>query len=219
VVPATLATPPDSANYVSSRSGVYIGIDRGTRRDILAPPRLETKTATMNPVIPLTMAVLFVIAPPAFAADICEAVATRDIPAVEAPDSILKKGEKDSAITQYRVSKKTGKAVFCSHGGYCYPADGLRLLNCKVGTKDNYDDPEDIYYSVDVIRSKVPGATLRYDDLDNRLLQMGMCSACASNAATEYLKHPGSRCARIVKSALEGNPVATKALTEGDACQ
>jgi hypothetical protein len=138
---------------------------------------------------------------------------------VEATDSILKKGEKDSAITQYRVSKKTGKAVFCSHGGYCYPADGVRLLNCKVGAKDNFDDPDDIYYRLDVIRSKVSASTLRYDDLDNRLVEIGMCSACASNAATEYLKHPSSRCARTVKLALEGNSVATKALTEGDACQ
>jgi hypothetical protein len=168
---------------------------------------------------PVTIAALFAYATPALAADICEAVAIRDVPAVEAADSIIKKGEKDTAITQYRVSKSTGKAVFCSHGGYCYPADGLRLLNCKVGAKDNYDDPDDTYYSVDVIRSKVPATTLRYDDLDNRLLQMGMCSACASNAANEYLRHPGSRCGRTVKSAIEGNPVATKALTEGDACQ
>lgn len=153
-----------------------------------------------------------------FAADICKAIALRDVPAVEAPDTILKKGDLDTAITQYRVSK-TGRASFCSHGGYCYPAAGLKLLNCKVGAKGDFDDPDDVFYEVDVIRSKVPPALLRYDDLDNKLLSMGMCSACASNAADTYLKRPNSPCGRTVRSALEGSPVATKALTDGNACQ
>lgn len=156
---------------------------------------------------------------PGFAADLCEAVAVRDTPAVEASDSILRRGEKDTAITQYRVSKKTRKAVFCSHGGYCYPADGLKLLNCRIGAKDDHNDPDDTFYSVDVIRSKVPRGALRYDDLDNRLLEIGMCNACASNAADTYLKHPASRCGMTVKAALEGNPVATKALTDGNVCR
>ena len=44
------------------------------------------------------------------------------------------------------------------------------------------DSAYEIIYDVDVIRSKVPAATLRYDDVDNRLLEMSLCSACASNA-------------------------------------
>lgn len=163
--------------------------------------------------------VLSIAASSSRAADICKAVALRDVPAVEAPDSILRKGEFDTAITQYRINKKTKLTSFCSHGGYCYPANGLKLLNCKVGAKDDYDDPDEVLYSVDVIRSKVPAAQLRYDDLDNRLLSMGLCSACASNAADTYIKRPTSACGRTVRAALEGNPGATKALTEGDACQ
>ena len=167
----------------------------------------------------MTAAFLSIVASPAFSADICKAVASHDVPAVEAPDSVLRKGEIDTAITQYRIDKKTKLASFCSHGGYCYPAAGLKLLNCKIGAKDDYDDPDETFYSVDVIRSKVPAAQLRYEDLDNRLLSMGLCSACASIAADTYLKRPASACGRTVRSALEGNPGATKALSDGDACR
>ena len=55
------------------------------------------------------------------AADICTAVALRDVPAIEDSSSMLKKGQFDTAITRYRVNKRTGETSFCSHGGYCYP--------------------------------------------------------------------------------------------------
>lgn len=158
---------------------------------------------------------------PAFAADICEAIALRDVPALENPSSILQRGERDTAITQYRVNKATGMASFCSHGGYCYPThvfvdgrkvEALRLTNCKVGKMDDYDDPDDFFYSVDVLRSKVSPRDLRIDDVDNRLLEMGLCSACAGNAAHYYVDLPRSKCARLVKAALEGNPAALNTL-------
>lgn len=33
----------------------------------------------------------------------------------------LKQGDLDTAVTQYRVNKRTGRTTLCSHGGYCYP--------------------------------------------------------------------------------------------------
>ncbi|MCI4680595.1 hypothetical protein K9U39_18015 [Rhodoblastus acidophilus] len=172
------------------------------------------------------LAVLFATAPimPAFAADICEAIVLRDVPAVEEPSSILRRGEHDTAITQYRVNKKTGMGSFCSHGGYCYPTDvlvdgqkveALRLTNCKVGKKDDFDDPDDVFYRVDVLRSKVSPRELRVDDVDNRLLEMGLCSACAGNAAHYYVEMPNSKCGRLVKATLEGNPAALRTLKDG----
>jgi len=160
----------------------------------------------------LCFCAMFVL--PAKGADICEAIALRDVSAIENPNSILRRGEHDTAITQYRVNKKSGKAVFCSHGGYCYPANALKLTNCKIGARDAYNDPDDVFYSVDVLRSKVSKKLLRYDDLDNWLLAMGLCSACASNAANQYLTKPRSRCAQTVKEALEGNPASLKTLQE-----
>ena len=161
---------------------------------------------------PLTAVLLIVIGGSSQAADICKGVALRDVPAVENPESILHRGEYDTAITQYRVRKRDGFAVVCSHGGYCYPANAIKLTNCVVGAKSDYNDDEATFFPVDVIRSKVPKALLRYDDLDNRLLEMGLCSACAGNAATLYLEKPHSQCAQVVRRALEGDPDAAKAL-------
>jgi hypothetical protein len=169
------------------------------------------------------IAVLLATAPalPAAAADICEAIALRDVPALEDPTSILPAGKRDTAITQYRVNKKTGMASFCSHGGYCYPTqvfvdgqkvEALRLTNCKVGKKDGYNDPDDYFYAVDVIRSRISGEKLRRDDVDNRLLELGLCSACAGSAAHYYVFKPNSRCAKLVGGVLEGNPDALREL-------
>jgi hypothetical protein len=157
----------------------------------------------------------------AFAADICEAVALRDVPAKDNPESILKRGEIDGAVTQYRVNKKTGESVFCSHGGYCYPThitengkqvEALRLTNCRVGARDSYNDPDDVFYSIDVIREAIAPEALKVNDIDNRLQEIGVCSACAGDDAYLYVKAPASRCAAVVKEALEGNPQAVDTL-------
>jgi hypothetical protein len=157
-----------------------------------------------------------------WSADLCKAIALRDVAAVEAPDSVLPRGSYDEAVTQYRVNKQTGMTTFCSHGGYCYPThvrvngqkvEALRLVNCKIGSP-NYEDKDDVYYFVDVVRSKNTAAELRLDDLDNKFLEMGLCSACAGNVAMFYVKRPTSPCARLAKQALEGNPVATDKLRD-----
>ncbi|GJE48825.1 hypothetical protein GOFOIKOB_1859 [Methylobacterium tardum] len=165
----------------------------------------------------------------AWAWDACEAIALRDVPAIEAPDSILAKGDIDAAITQYRVSKATKRAVFCSHGGYCYPThvtikgekvEALRLTNCKIGSKSDYQDDEDTFYPVDIIREKFTPAQLRRYDTEDTLSQMGLCSACVGDVAGQYLSKPESRCGRLVKSAFEGNPKAKDALQNPpNACQ
>jgi hypothetical protein len=47
-----------------------------------------------------------------------------------------------------------------------------------------------------------------------------MCNACADNAAAFYVKMPASRCAALVRQALEGDPTAVRKLKEmPDYCQ
>jgi hypothetical protein len=156
----------------------------------------------------------------ASSADLCKAIALRDVAAIEDPHSFLSRGAFDDAITQYRVNKITGMTSFCSHGGYCYPDyvringkkyPALRLVNCKIGGRFD-EDQEDVYYSIDVDRSKNSAAALRLDDLDNKFLEMGLCSACADNVARYYVEKPSSQCARLAKKALEGNHEAEEAL-------
>ena len=158
----------------------------------------------------------------AFANDICRAIALRDVAAIQAPDSVIPRGGYDDAITQYNINKQTKMTSFCSHGGYCYPThiyingqkqEALRLMNCKVGTKA-FEDTEEVSYSVDVDRSRNSAATLRESDVSQRLLDMGLCSACASNATAFYVRKPTSACGRLARQALEGNPVAADKLRE-----
>ncbi len=157
----------------------------------------------------------------ASSADLCKAIALRDVAAIESPDSILQKGEYDEAVTQYRVNRHTGMTSFCSHGGYCYPThvyingkkvEALRLTNCKIGKKSDYFDEDEVFFAIDVDRSKNTSEALRLDDLENRFLEMGLCSACAGNVATFYTNKPSSPCSKLAKKALEGNPIATEEL-------
>jgi hypothetical protein len=101
--------------------------------------------------IALLVSLLGLVATSALAADICEAIALRDVPALESPTDILREGQYDTAITQYRIDRNTGNASFCSHGGYCYPAslniagrriEALRLTNCKIGGPTSFQDSD-----------------------------------------------------------------------------
>lgn len=152
---------------------------------------------------------------------ICEAVAlhatakTKDFPYA------LKSGDTIDAVTQYRVNKKTGMASLCSHGGGCYPTGALHLTNCIIDKRKSvYEDDDELYYGLDLIRSKVPPAVLRQNDIELKLLDLGLCNACADNAAAFYVKMPASRCAKLVLQALEGDPTAIQKLKEmPDYCQ
>jgi hypothetical protein len=154
---------------------------------------------------------------PAFAnamVSICEAIAMRTTTKTENLYA-LKQGQTIDAITQYNVDRKTGAASLCSHGGGCYPADALRLTNCSINkSKPQYVDDNEVSYSLELIRSKVSPAKLRQNDVELKLLDIGMCSACADNAAAFYVKMPNSRCATLVRQALEGEPTAIAKLND-----
>jgi hypothetical protein len=154
--------------------------------------------------------------------DLCRAVALVRVPSIENPESALAPGEVQDSVTQYRVSKKTGVGSFCSHGGYCYPrfitiggklTEALQLQNCRIGGK-TFEYEDDTGYSVDLDRSKNSQADLKYNDLTNTLLTMGLCNACAGNAAQYYLQKPSSECGLLVKSALEGDSTSKARLVE-----
>lgn len=161
------------------------------------------------------LAAAILTACPAHAEDSCKALVLRDVAAVENPTSFLKRGSYYDVITQYRVNRKTGLAIFCSHGGYCYPAKAMRLTNCKVGKAEPTDNSDaDIYYDVDIIRSKWSPADLRLEDLTNKLIEMGLCNACAQNVAHLYFAKPSSKCALLTKKAVEGDQVALSKLAD-----
>lgn len=146
---------------------------------------------------------------------ICTAIALHSTTKTDDYPYPLKTGEVIDAITQYNLNKKTGKASFCSHGGGCYPAEALRLTNCTVDkSKPQFIDEAEISYGLDLTRSKVPPDVLRQHDVELKLLDLGMCNARADNAAAFYVKMPASRCAALVRRALEGDPTAVNKLKD-----
>lgn len=153
-------------------------------------------------------------------ADLCSAKVLLPVGAVEDSSSLLAQGSTLDGVTQFNVEKQTGRREFCVHGGFCYPetvtlngkpAKSLKLTNCRIGKVVN-EDSETQYWSLDVVRASVNKIKLRYADVDGKLSAMGMCNACADNATQFYLHKPESQCGQLVKSALEGNPDATKEL-------
>jgi hypothetical protein len=146
---------------------------------------------------------------------ICKAVAKYTTLETEDFPYALKRGESIDAATQYNVNKKTGVTSICSHGGGCYPAEALRLTNCIVDkSKPTYEDGDERSYGLTLIRSKVPPTVLRQNDVELKLLDLGMCNACADNAAAFYIKMPASRCANLVRRGLEGDPAAIEQLKD-----
>lgn len=150
-----------------------------------------------------------------YAADLCKARVLRTMNSSKTNPYAMKKGE-IIGVTQYNIDKYTGLVQICGHGSGCYQGSiiihkkhipTIKILNCKV-TSLYTEDEQFKYYGVEVDRSKNSKRDLRLDDIDNRLLDLGLCSACAGNYASEYVNHPNSRKSKLVKSALEGNPNA-----------
>jgi hypothetical protein len=192
----------------------------------------EVTNKTVKLFLILSMGILslipLVIMDVAFSADLCKAIALRDIAPIESSSSVMPRGEYQEAVTQYVVDKRTGTTSFCSHGGFCYPThvyidgkkiEALQLVNCKVG--DLMDDDEAVtIYSIVMDRSKNTPEDLLWDDIDNKLLGMGLGSACASHVTEFYTKKPSSPCAKLAKKALEGDTEAIrKLITFPDFCK
>lgn len=178
-------------------------------------------------------ALLFFVGLPevASAADLCRAVVLRPVRPVGVPGGRAERpGTVLTAVTQYARNRRTGQTSICSHGGYCYPTHvrvggkllpALRVTNCTVDLR-RPDPPipgivdDDIIYYFKVDRGRNSAAALRLDDVENRLLEMGMCSACAGTAADAYVHKPNSACGKLTRRVLEGNPVARRELVEND---
>jgi hypothetical protein len=132
----------------------------------------------------------------------------------------MQRGAVQTAITQLVRDTALNRTFFCSHGGSCYPThvyingepvEALRLDNCTVGAEvSRYDD--EIIYGLEVDRSRNSEADLRFDDVENALIELGLCMACADNAARHYVERPQGQCGTLVKQSLEGNPAARRRL-------
>lgn len=158
--------------------------------------------------------------------DTCSAIALRDVVAAESPESVIRQGEKQEAVTQYRVDD-AGTGFLCSHGGYCYPihqsvegntVTNLKLTNCMIDKSLADQSDGETIYGLKLDRSKLSPSELQYHDLNEFLLQKGLCTACAGSAAFAYMKRPQSQCADLVRDLLRNSEVALQKLKDGSDC-
>ena len=159
------------------------------------------------------------------AADLCKGTALRDF-ANDGGGYTFKRGERIEAITQYVVRGRGDS--YCSHGGGCYPAHvvvggrrvpTLALTNCSVDRHNPERAGGETMYPLVVDPRRNTAFDLKYDRTDNALLDLGLCSACASNAAYAYVRRPRSTCGRTVGMALAGNKRARRDLAgDNTAC-
>lgn len=62
----------------------------------------------------------------------CAGIVIVDTPALESPETIIHKNDTFKFITQYQYDTKNDIGYYCAHGSYCYLANNIKLLNCKI---------------------------------------------------------------------------------------
>jgi hypothetical protein len=158
---------------------------------------------------------------------LCNAKAVVDTRSDESPDAVWKAGTTDGDVTQYRVDKKTGKGLFCLHGGYCYPrwqpgqegkVEALTLTNCNVGAK-NYEDDTDTFFAIAFDPLKNSPIDVAAYNRQMSLMKLDLSELEASNVQMFLMKQPNSQCAMVATRALNGNAAAKAELgTSPDYC-
>lgn len=161
-----------------------------------------------------------------YARDLCEVKVLHDVAAMESSDTILKAGKEKSGATEYLIRLDGTASYFCFRGDFCYPEHvlingnkikALELQHCKIQNEGKVDlstKPE-IMFGLNVIRSSISPELLRKSDVEDKLSEMGLCVGCSGNAAYNYVKKPGSYCAKLVLETLEGNQESLEMLKDG----
>jgi hypothetical protein len=151
------------------------------------------------------------------ASTFCTAIALIDTTSLEDAHFILHRGEVADGVTQYSFNRMTGEGAFCQRGGLCYPRyvtrrgqriEALHLKNCTIGKGEPFDadHPQGVWiYSLDIDPSLFSSSDVLESNVDDALVKLGMCNACAGNAAHIYVHLPHSSCSALIKSALVGD--------------
>ena len=147
-------------------------------------------------------------------ADECRGLVVKEIPP-NTPDEggspiAVKQGTVINELHGNTGTKEGTPLTYAVHGGYVYPADHIRLLNCTIQKLSEQDvqKTEQEYVKLgltqeqdDILRYrlKLDNTAQNADDIliqavDDRLLHLGFSEADASNAAYAYVKAPSEAC-------------------------
>lgn len=157
----------------------------------------------------------------AYTAELCTGLVIRAAVAVFPPnlsdqgiEQPLENGDRPRgykmSVVALLINHRTGSRLFCDlRGGECLPEESVRLLNCSVGNAVTQEGVTDVYSTV-LNRAAIPKTELRESELEDELMiRFSICHACAGLPAYVYIHRPESLCARLIRSALEGDSDAT----------
>ena len=148
-------------------------------------------------------------------ADECRGLVVKEIPPNTpeggSPDAV-KQGTIINELHGNTGTKEGVPITYAVHGGYVYPADHIRLLNCTIQKLSEQDiqKTEQEYAKLgltqeqdDILRYrlKLDNTAQNADDIliqavDDRLVQLGFSEADASRAAYAYVKAPSATCSQ-----------------------
>ena len=152
--------------------------------------------------------------------DECRGLVVKEIPS-NTPDEggspeAVKQGTIINELHGNTGTKEGVPITYAVHGGYVYPADHIRLLNCTIQKLSEQDvqKTEQEYVKLgltqeqdDILRYrlKLDNTAQNADDIliqaiDDRLVQLGFSEADASRAAYAYVKAPSATCSQWLGS-------------------
>lgn len=147
----------------------------------------------------------------------CRAILLHDVKAFGGSEISEKAGSIIDFIHLENVNDDGSPETYAVHGGSFYKASDIKLLNCHINKKRNDDGKG---FSYDTVLDDTPenAAEILRSTIESKLSALGLCSACASNAAQSYLNPQDSACKRAVKSILDGDTELVSILNGSEIC-
>ncbi|QCE33466.1 hypothetical protein FAI41_07705 [Acetobacteraceae bacterium] len=146
------------------------------------------------------LAVIFFLSPSLVFADICEGVAITQFK--DEGGNIVHKGDPIERFHGDTFDKKGNPITYAQHGGYVWPADKVKLLNCHVEKTSKNGKIE-----ADIVLDDTPEnqKEIKYQKAEAFLEdETGLCNAQSSNAARAYAYEPESKVGRMTMIFING---------------
>lgn len=158
----------------------------------------------------LALSILPILSLPALA-DECRGVVIKDIPG---NDYDGKAGSIVEQLHSYEGKPDGTPLTYAVHGGSVYPADHIKILNCSI--RKIATDP---YYDLVLNNTSENADDIIMQKAQEKLSNMGIDNADASNAAYAYAKSPQSACGKMAARAIAGDTSASEFIMSAGVCQ
>ncbi|WP_423360683.1 hypothetical protein F7H86_16425 (plasmid) [Novacetimonas hansenii] len=114
-----------------------------------------------------------------------------------------KVGMKADHLNLLEATPDGSPIAYGQHGGIVFPAGTIQLQNCHVVHAPKVY-PDDLGFSLYFDHPEQHKTEIRANDAIEKLIDAGMCTACASQGAYAYLDREPSDCGDVARAILSG---------------